>query len=101
MTGTVQVHCERCGPLTMPIVDLHVRCCLDNHDDASYAFRCRYCDWINVKQIHPKVRDLLFAHPLIRVEWWSVPKEIAEHPEVSPPLTLEDLLDFARELEQL
>ncbi len=99
-SGIVRVVCEKCGPVQTLLVDLTVRCCIENRDDASYAFRCPECNQISVVPIHPSVRESLFGHPLIEVIWWSLPAELKE-PKFHPPLTQDDILDFALELEAL
>lgn len=93
-----RVPCQTCGPVRVPYSALTIRVCIDNRD-AEYRFVCPDCLKIQVTRIHPSMLHGLMSQPLT-VEWFYLPRELSERHE-HPPLTLDDILDFKRELTEL
>lgn len=90
--------CDKCGEVRIPYSALTIRVCVETRD-AEYRFVCPDCTLIQVSVIHPsKLRGML-SQPLT-IEWFYLPRELSE-PHDHPPLTLDDVADFRRELESL
>jgi hypothetical protein len=95
----VRIECDDCGVVRVRVPELKLRCCLDT-DVWACCFRCPLCG-VATNQVtrDRSALDLLVAIGA-QVEYWRLPKEMAEAKVVAPALTLDDLLDFHLLLER-
>jgi hypothetical protein len=93
---TIKASCPRCGDLKLLPSQVHlVLCSIPSW--SYYAFTCTNCQDDVHKVAEPDVISLLLAGG-VRAEPWIVPVEVLETHD-GPPLTYDDVLDFALWLE--
>ncbi len=89
--ATIRANCDHCGDIEMTSRDLTVRVCRDN-GVGTYCFSCPLCRQIGVREVEPRVVELLVSSG-VRLETWSLPAELGEE-HCTVPITHDDLLDF-------
>lgn len=94
--ATIRASCPDCGDVELTTADMTVRVCADDNR-GSYAFRCPECTMTVSKAAEQRIVDLLVSSG-VRVEHWTLPLELREHP-VGEPFTHDDLLSFHELLE--
>lgn len=89
----VEVECDDCGAIMLPLDALHVECFV-GHSRASVAFSCRRCERRGAAWVEP--RELLLiaaAGAVLHVS--RRPREIDERAcDDRPALRPDDLIDF-------
>ena len=87
------VQCPACAEVELASDELWL--VLPSAGDAHYDFFCPECGDLVRHVAGPSA--IAFLAPLVAVEEMEVPSEALE-PKSGPPLTVDDLLDFARDL---
>jgi predicted RNA-binding Zn-ribbon protein involved in translation (DUF1610 family) len=93
---TIRSKCPRCGEVDMEPAQVR----LLQRDRSEYTFVCPVCGDFVVKDADKKIVGLLLS---AGVQWGD---QLPKYPEAltdpdAPPLTIDDLIDFHQELEQL
>jgi len=91
------VHCPICGDQQVPVRDITVRV-LAQFEHFEYRFFCPSCQSIIPKPCSVKIADLLLVSGAPR-EDWNLPLEMAE-PKCGLPISADDILNFALEIEE-
>lgn len=99
--STIRVFCEPCQrDNRLNEKDIVLRVCRQNELDAQYRYLCAHCGRIQVQPcVSVKIAQLLVQYG-VRTEWFDLPLELEEKHD-HPPITLDDMADFRRELETL
>lgn len=94
--ATIRASCMECGDVELTAADVSVRVCSDTNE-GSYVFRCPGCASIVVKQVEPRIVELLVASGVL-LSTWRLPAELSEL-RSGGPITHDDVLDFHDSLE--
>jgi predicted RNA-binding Zn-ribbon protein involved in translation (DUF1610 family) len=96
----VKTTCPDCGELALLPGDITVTEHKMNPDESTYAFTCPKCKAAITKPAPDAILALLTVAKGVRWNVIQMPAELDE-PHSGPPLTLDDLIDLMKELEQL
>lgn len=95
----VRAVCSQCKQdCRLEHTEVTLRMCKEDVDRDSYFFRCRICAMVSVKPANYLISQKL-QEIGCKVVAWSLPLELLESSVEGPPISLDDVLDLALELE--
>jgi hypothetical protein len=98
MTTVIKASCESCGNIQLGPDEVTLKVCT-YAPKSYYEFACPHCHVVIHKYADEHVVSLLVGGG-VRAEIFEVPNEALE-PKCGPPLTYDDLLDFALQLKRM